>query len=196
MPRMSAAEIKTIIETGLSKLSFDDRARSSNRSSLCPRITSLRAPPWAICRRELAHESVPVEANRPEIVQQAINVAIEKAQQSIKTAWHTATTSPRKDNLFADVLIACATAETDDLGYFAAQDVRTPLRRILERPMNIANYAQHLADFCSSKKGPCLTTRRRGAKVSFSFHKPTNATLCGDARLQIRRLKISAAGAT
>ena len=36
----------------------------------------------------------------------AIDKAINGAQESISNAWHEATRSPRKDNLFADVLLA------------------------------------------------------------------------------------------
>ncbi|HEY7334422.1 MAG TPA: hypothetical protein VH639_06035 [Bryobacteraceae bacterium] len=97
----------------------------------------------------------------------AIENSIGNSQQSVKRTWHQATTSPRKDNLFADVLLACALAETDELGYFAAQDVRHPLSEILGRKVEIANYAQHLSDFCEEKRGPVL--QRIGEKRRFRF---------------------------
>ena len=97
----------------------------------------------------------------------AIGQAIKNSQESVKRIWHQATTSPRKDNLFADVLVACALAKTDELGYFAAQDVREPLSGILERGIEIANYAQHLSDFCEPKRGPVL--QRIGEKRRFRF---------------------------
>ena len=97
----------------------------------------------------------------------AIEDAIGNSQESVKRTWHQATTSPRKDNLFADVLLACALAETDELGYFAAQDVRSPLSEILGRKVEIANYAQHLSDFCDDKRGPVL--QRIGEKRRFRF---------------------------
>src|SRR5207249_1392328 len=63
-------------------------------------------------------------------VESAIARAVEDAHQSIKTAHHSAVTSARPGNLFADVLLACALAKTDDMGAFAAQDVRPPMRAI------------------------------------------------------------------
>lgn len=52
------------------------------------------------------------------IVNDAIKQAIEDAQLSIRTAYHVAVRSARKDNLFADVLLSCALAEADELGYW------------------------------------------------------------------------------
>ena len=59
-------------------------------------------------------------------VRGALEKAIISSQQSLQRAYHSATTSPRKDNLFAEVLLACAVAGTDELGYFAASDLREP----------------------------------------------------------------------
>src|SRR6266487_4084372 len=63
-------------------------------------------------------------------VDAAVRKGIDDVQQSVRKAYHKATTSPRKDNLFADVLLACALAKVDDLGTFAAQDVRGPMQEI------------------------------------------------------------------
>lgn len=97
-------------------------------------------------------------------VEGAIANAIEQAQQSIREAHHRATMSPRKENLYAQVLLACALANTDDLGYFAAADVRDPMSRIMKRRYEIPAFSRHLNDFCENIRGPVLQkigTRRR-----------------------------------
>src|SRR5208282_2110713 len=80
-------------------------------------------------------------------VENAINRAIDGAQQSIRSAHEFAIRSPRKENLFSDVLLSCALAKTNELGYFAAQDVRQPLRKITGRSYEIPTFAQHLNEF-------------------------------------------------
>jgi hypothetical protein len=102
----------------------------------------------------------------------AIHKAIEEAQQSIRSAWHKAVQSPRKDNLFADVLLACALAETDDLGMFAAQDVRTPMREITGKTYGIPSFAQHLNEFSSDKRGNILKKTGSTRRFRFRFVNP------------------------
>ena len=75
--------------------------------------------------------------------------------------------SPRKNNLFADVLLACALAPTDELGFFAAQDIRGPMKNVTGKKYEIPSYAQHLNEFCDPKRGPILT--KTGAKRRFRF---------------------------
>jgi Cdc6-like AAA superfamily ATPase len=171
MPRMSPIEIQQIIESGLSKLGL---GISSEALEIVVELAQ-GLPHYGhllgLHASEIAHQSRR-QTIHTDIVKQAIDVSINSAQQSIKQAWHTATLSPRKDNLFAEVLIACARAPKDDLGYFAAQDVRDPLREILSRAIQIANYAQHLADFCDTKKGPVLQRKGERRKYRFRFANP------------------------
>jgi hypothetical protein len=101
------------------------------------------------------------------IVDKAITKALTGVNESITSAWHSATLSARKDNLFADVLLACALAETDGLGFFAAQNVRQTLREITGKPYEIWSFAQHLNDFCDPKRGPIL--QKTGTKRRFKY---------------------------
>lgn len=105
-------------------------------------------------------------------VEQAISAALSGAQQSVRNLWHTATNSPRPDNLFEEVLIACALAKTDELGYFAAQDVKDPLTKILKRPIKNANYSRHLIEFCDFAKGPVFERFGEERKYRYRFRNP------------------------
>lgn len=155
MPRMSKAEIGAIIANGAArlKMSFSSVAggRIAKLSQGLPHYTHLLA--LHACRAALDKQSMTVDTDA---VKTAINKAISGAQQSIRTAYEYAVRSPRKDNLFSDVLLACAMAETNELGYFAAQDVRPPLQDITGRRYEIPSFAQHLNEFCDSKRGPIL----------------------------------------
>lgn len=166
MPRMSSSEIKQIIENGLTKLQM------SGTISAIKQIMKLSQglPHYAhllglnSVRAALDNHSLEVNA---EAVRSAIDRSIKGANQSIRTAYEQAVRSARKDNLFKDVLLACALAETSDLGFFAAQDIRGPMRAITGRDYEIPSFAQHLTEFCDQKRGPIL--QKTGSRRLFRY---------------------------
>jgi hypothetical protein len=91
-------------------------------------------------------------------VDEAIQRALSEAQQSTKSTYHKAVMSQRKDNLYAQVLLSCALADTDEMGYFAPADLREPMARIMKRPYDIANYIQHLNAFSKEERGRVLSS--------------------------------------
>ncbi len=155
MPRMSAAEIKQIIENGLEKLGM------TGTNSAIRQIMKLSQglPHYAhllglnAVRAAIDSQSLEVVAD---VVRNAIDKSIKGANQSIRTSYEQAIRSARKNNLFADVLLSCALAETSDLGFFAAQDVRAPMCQITGKDYEIPSFAQHLNEFCDQMRGPIL----------------------------------------
>jgi hypothetical protein len=105
-------------------------------------------------------------------VDAAIHKAIEGAQQTLQRAYHKATISPRSDNLYTQVLLACALATTDQLGYFAAADVREPMSKIMGKRYEIAAFSRHLADFCAQDRGPVLERTGVPRRYRFRFRNP------------------------
>ncbi len=105
-------------------------------------------------------------------VDTAIRKAIEGSQQTLMRAYHKATTSPRSDNLYSQVLLACALAEADQLGYFAAADVREPMSKIMGKRYEIAAFSRHLADFCDENRGPVLERMGIPRQYRFRFRNP------------------------
>ena len=97
----------------------------------------------------------------------AVKAGIDNAQATIRDSYHKATMSPHKDNLYGMVLLACAIAQGDEQGYFAAADVRGPMCQITGRKHEIPSFSRHLHDFCEEHRGMVL--RRIGAKHSFRF---------------------------
>ena len=163
MPRMSREELHEIVRKGLSVVdmstdpeALDYMARLSQGLPHFMHLVGLFAAYKAVNAGDVLI--------RIEHVEEAIASAIEQAQQSIREAHHRATMSPRKENLYAQVLLACALAKTDDLGYFAAADVRDPMSRIMKKRYEIPAFSRHLNDFCENTRGPILQkigTRRR-----------------------------------
>lgn len=166
MPRMSASEIKQIIENGFAKLQM------TGTHSAVKQIMKLAQglPHYGhllglnSVRAALDNHSLEVGA---EAVRSAIDRSIKGANQSIRTAYEQATRSARKDNLFADVLLSCALAETSDLGFFAAQDVREPMCSVTGQDYQIPSFAQHLTEFCDEKRGPIL--QKTGSRRLFRY---------------------------
>lgn len=171
MPRMSKEEIEEIVNKGLSRLGMHIAPEALNHIVVLAQGLPHYAHLLALhaSRAALDRESRNVDVKALDV---AIRKAIEEAQQSIRTAWHKAVQSPRKDNLFSDVLLACALATTDDLGTFAAQDVRTPMREITSKTYDIPSFAQHLNEFSSDKRGNILKKLGSTRRFRFRFVNP------------------------
>jgi hypothetical protein len=168
---MSRDEIKEIVDKGLTRLGMTIDPVALDRIA----VLAQGLPHYAhliglhATRTALDNLSLRVEV---EVLDAAIQRAIESAQQSIRSAWHTATVSARKDNLFADVLLSCALAKTDDMGTFAAQDARTPLRVVTGKPYEIPTFAQHLNDFSDPKRGNILKKMGESRRFRYRFTNP------------------------
>jgi hypothetical protein len=168
---MSKTEIIQIINTGLGRLEISATQNVMNRIALLAQglphyahLIGLHAARAAIDAHVLEVDDVAVD--------RAIVQAIDDAQQSTLSAWHNAISSPRKDNLFSDVLLACALATTDELGFFAAQDVREPVRVITNKQYDIPSFAQHLNEFSDTKRGPVLVKVGEPRRYRYRFIDP------------------------
>lgn len=171
MPRMSQTELRQIIEKGAARLgmSADDDASHAIAvlSQGLPHYThmiGLHACRAAIDCRQLRVTLAQVDF--------AISKAVESAQHSIKSAYLKATTSHQADNIYSHVLLACALAKTDPLGYFIAADVREPLSSIMGRSYDIPGYNKHLKQFCEVQRGCVLTKRGDQWKRRYRFGNP------------------------
>ncbi len=105
-------------------------------------------------------------------VEQGIRNCLEDAQQSVRRAYQVATASPRKDSLFKYVLLACALAPVDELGFFAAGDLREPLSEIMGKRYEIPGYSQHLEKFSSHDRGNVLEKTGTRRRFRFRFRNP------------------------
>lgn len=73
----------------------------------------------------------------------------------------------RKDNLFREVLAACALAETNDLGQFTAASIELPLSAIRGEPMKVSSFAFHLNEMSGPARGNVL--QKSGARRTFKY---------------------------
>lgn len=171
LPRMSKAELRSIIETAY------DQIRLSTTPALYDLMAGLAQglPHYAHRIGQEAgfaaveRESVHVEQRD---VDRAVAMAIKQTQGSISKAYSTATTSPRKDALFDWVLLACALARSDELGYFAPSDVRKPLERIAGKAYGYPQFARHLKQFVSSDRGGVFQVSGESRRRRYRFANP------------------------
>lgn len=171
MPRMSGDELKLIIDYGLEFLNMtideDAKKHITLLSQGLPHYTHL----LSLCSVRQAIDARVTNITLAH-VEAAISKAIGQAQQTTLSAFHKAITSPRKDNIFLEVLIACALAKTDELGYFAAADVKGPLSKIKKKKYEIYGFSRHLNDFCDADRGPILSKIGKKRRYRFRFVNP------------------------
>jgi Cdc6-like AAA superfamily ATPase len=172
MPRMSADELNEIVQKGLELLNMGidagalrDIARLSKGFPHYTHLIALHATREAI-------DEGSKKVLRPHL-DTAVRKSLEKAQESIRTTYQRATISQRSDNLYAEVLLACALARTaDPLGWFQLTDVREPLSRIRGKLYEIPSFSRHIYEFCEDARGPVLQKCGSKNRFRFRFHNP------------------------
>ena len=171
MPRMSRDELDEIVGRGLEKIDL-----TIERHALA-RITGLSQglPHYAhLLGQEAARAAVIRESQKIGLsdVVTAMERAVARSPQTLSERYHTATSTPRADTLYPDVLLAAALAKVDELGYFAAADVRRPLNAITKKPHKISSFSQHLHRLTEEGRGAVLQKLGSTRRVRFRFRSP------------------------
>lgn len=156
MPRMTDPEIREILLSRLPKLGLIISTKALKQIVTLARGLPHYAHLLGLHAARAALEADAVEVE-PAHVFAAVREAVGNASQSIQSLYHKAITSPRKDNLYTQTVLACAVAEPDAQGYFAAADVRGPFNEILmDKSYPVSAFTKHLHDLCDAKRGPLL----------------------------------------
>jgi Cdc6-like AAA superfamily ATPase len=171
MQRMSVDELSLIVTNGLERL----RMRIEDEAKLrIPRLSEgLPFYTHLLCLHA-AQRAVMEDRDVVTVtdVEEAIRTSVNKAEHSVRTDYQKAVRSPRKESHFEQVLLACALAPKDDLGYFNASTVREPLSRIMGQPRNIASFVKHLNKFTESGRGPILQRTGKPRSYFYRFINP------------------------
>ena len=171
LPRMPVEELRDIITRGYQAVGL------ACADSLLERMAQLAhgLPHYAHrLGQEAGYAAVgrdSLRVDQPDL-EHAIERAITLTHESIRASYHSAATTNRPDSLYGTVLLACALAPVDDLGYFAAADVRAPLKAISERSYEIPQFVRHLRAFCESGKGPVLQVVGEDWRRRYRFVNP------------------------
>jgi Cdc6-like AAA superfamily ATPase len=170
MPRMRLHELKEILDRGYSAsgMAIADSASGwiQTLSQGLPHYThilGLYAGQIALDRGHLLVTTDDVNA--------AIILAVERSF-SLLAAYDKAIVSPQKNNRYASVLLACALATRDELGWFPAAAVAGPLSRIEGKRTTVPDFARHLQQFCEEKRGTTLEAKGSARARRYRFTDP------------------------
>jgi|SRR3989344_270869 len=170
MPRMSREELFDVIDRGLKTLDMqmegDIRARIVNISIGLPHYTHLLA--LAAVQNAIRNDRTTVTHDDFEI---AIKEALQNTQESTQDGYYKAVTSPR-GKLYPTVLLACAMAKADPMGYFSPADVGRALKTLTGKEYEIARFGRHLKDFCEADRGQVLVQKGFSRRHKYRFSNP------------------------
>jgi Cdc6-like AAA superfamily ATPase len=164
MPRMSSLELLQLVTRGFAAadmhIADDAVVRIAKLSEGLPSYAHLIA---------LKAGNRAINDDRREVTLADVQSAITDVLDThmLRSTYLKAIQSSRADNLYAQVLVSCALAQKDELGYFSAGSMRDPLTRIMGRPYDIPAFAQHLKNFMEPERGEVL--QRRGPARSFRY---------------------------
>ena len=95
-----------------------------------------------------------------------------KADHKARSDYYKAISSSAADNKYKEVLIACALAESNEMGSFYAGSIRDPYSKIRGKPMDIPNYSTNLSNLCSDERGPALIKTGKPKRYQYRFANP------------------------
>ncbi|MGI8412078.1 MAG: AAA family ATPase [Solirubrobacteraceae bacterium] len=169
MPRMSIPELGEILSEG------------------CKRA-GLTAHPDAVDEITMLSEGLPhythllglhagqraVQNDRTDVRLRDVQGAIPKAvdRHTILNDYQQATRSARKDALFSEVLLACALAPKNQLGFFTSGSIRGPLEVITGRRIDIPAFSNHLSQFLEPERGSVLQREGTSRRYFYRFADP------------------------
>ena len=169
MPRMSHSELGEVVANGLESVGMTIEPSALtyilSLSQRLPHYTHLLG--LYSGRSAISDGRDVVEVGD---VATAIKGAVAGVEESILASYHSATLTAKR-TLYPQVLLACALAKTDELGYFAAGDVRTPMYGIMGKPYEIPTFSRHLHDL-SQTRGPILQRIGVPKRYRFRFVNP------------------------
>ena len=150
MQRMSRDEIETLLEKGFGQVEgLTAMEEAKNRI-----IYAAEGLPHFAHLLGLGAGHAAVTDDRSAVELRDVERAEDSAVRthSMLSEYRRATDSPQPGHLFEQVLLACAYAPRDGLGYFRAADVRAPLGKIVGRAMGIPQFQRHLSELSNDRQ--------------------------------------------
>ncbi|MBX9735856.1 MAG: ATP-binding protein [Phycisphaerales bacterium] len=167
VPRMNPSEIREILERGEKALgvvfSDDAKVRIQSMAQGLPHYAHLLGKHGV---RE-ATKSGRLDIRVEDIVV-AERTALAEVDQAAMSIYLKATQSARKDAIFQHVLLACALAPKDELGFFRPAAIANPLSVIRgNKDVEFSTFMRHLAEFVKKTRGPIL--QRSGPQRNYKY---------------------------
>lgn len=171
MPRMKPPELAEILDKRLTRVGMSITAGAKAQ------IVSLSRglPHYAHLLGQLAAKAAAGSRTlriQEGHVDQAEREALTRTHQTTRAQYHRATHSPRDGNIYKEVLLACALAEPDMLGFFPAKAVEHPLSVIMGSEYKIPKFGQHLKKLCEPDRGSILEVTGSARRFRYRFVEP------------------------
>lgn len=169
MPRMSMRELAGIIVTGCEQCGLTIRPDAMSKI-----VTLSEGLPHYTHLLTLHAARRVVQNDRTDITLTDVNASIPGAvaRHTIQSAYLKAVRSTRSANLYAKVLLACALAPKNQLGYFTAGSIRDALQVIAGRRIDIPAFARHLANFLEPERASILVREGEPRNYFYRFSDP------------------------
>ncbi len=172
MPRMSDPEIAEIAEKGFAEAGF-----TYESDDVIQRIVSV-SQGFPHYGHLLAQNAARAAADDGRLklddgdVLRGMEASIQETNQTHRDLYFKAVTGTKKQNLWREVVVACALARNDERGYFATRDVQESLSGILGRPVQQQTIAFHLGKLIEDSRGPLLARIGPERRYRYRFVNP------------------------
>lgn len=171
MPRMSDAECREIIDERIPRIGFTIESQVTDRiiklSQGLPGYVHLLGQ--LVLKNAIESRRISIDISDLKI---ALSQALAKADHKARSDYYKAISSSAADNKYKEVLLACALAESNEMGYFYAGSIRDPYSKIRGKPMDIPNYSTNLSNLCSDERGPALIKTGKPKRYQYRFANP------------------------
>ena len=171
MPRMEPEETRDIIEGRVRRLGMtihgDAKWKAINLTKGLPAFAhglGKGAALSAIQKRRLDITEADVD--------KAIDDILNSSQNTLKADYELATHSNQERARFRQILMACALAQSDEIGYFTPRQVEEPLSAILKRPTTIEYFNDNLKAFTEERRGKVLYRQGIARVYRYRFRNP------------------------
>lgn len=169
LPRMSRQELRQALYVGY------QYAGLTIRDDAADEIAALSAglPHYTHLLGLVAGQRV-VQDDRTKVTLGDARAAIPRAVSghTIDDAYQRATRSVQKDALFRHVLLACALAPKNQLGYFTAGSIRDALEVVAGRRLDIPAFSRHLSQFLEPERSSVLYREGAPKRYFYRFSDP------------------------
>lgn len=171
MPRMSDVECREIINERIPRIGFTIDNQVSDKivklSQGLPGYVHLLGQ--LVLRSAIERRQNAIDRDDLKI---ALSQALAKADHKARSDYYKAISSSATDNKYKEVLLACALAESNEMGFFYAGSIREPYSKIRGKPMDIPNYSTNLSNLCSDERGPALIKTGKPKRYQYRFANP------------------------
>lgn len=171
MPRMETEEMRDVLEGRIRRLgmSIDGNAKWKiiNLTKGLPAFAhglGREAVLSAIKRKSLKVAEIDAD--------QSIDAVVNSNQNSLKTDYQTATHSNHARARYKQILMACAMAQSDEVGYFTPREVEDPLSKVLKKQTKVEDFSENLKELASTKRGSVLTQQGAARTFRYRFRNP------------------------